>query len=270
MPELFEFLLSGLRSGIRGRSFQVVFVLGMLTIAAAYLSGSFSPRQPRTVALDIGLSGLRFSLVLLNLLWVQELVAREIDRKTIFFSLAYPISRGSFLVGRFGAVLLLSGVAALVLGLLLTVAVVLSGGSYEQDISPDLGLPLWLTIMGLAFDAALVAAFALCVATISTVSILPLALGAAFAVGGKSLGPALEYLASGADGNEQLVHRFGPLLDTIRWLLPDLSRLDWRDWPLYQNPLAMETLIWNILMAACYAGLVLLLAIWLFRRREFS
>ena len=82
------FIVSGLRSGLRGRSFYAVFILGVVMIGVAYLSGFFSPRQPRTVALDVGLSGIRFSLVLLNLFWVQELVAREIDRRTILFSLA--------------------------------------------------------------------------------------------------------------------------------------------------------------------------------------
>ena len=268
--KLFEFLLSGLRSGIRGRSLQVVFALGVLTIAAAYLSGSFSPRQPRTVALDIGFSGLRFSLVLLNLLWVQELVAREIDRKTIYFSLAYPTSRGSFLVGRIAAVLGLSCVAAIILGLLLLLAVILAGGGYEQDLSPSLGLPFWLTVFGLVVDAAVVAGFALCLATIATVPVLPLALGAAFAIAGKALGSALDYLAAGADGDEHLVRSVGPLLKGIRWLLPDLSRLDWRDWPLYMNQPSVENVAWSLVMAASYIGLTILVATRLFQRREFS
>ena len=83
-----QFILSGLLSGLRGRSFQAVFALGLALIGLAYLSGFLSPRQPQTVALDVGLSGLRFSLVLLNLFWVQDLVAREIDRRTIVVSLA--------------------------------------------------------------------------------------------------------------------------------------------------------------------------------------
>jgi hypothetical protein len=115
---MLEFALSGLRSGLRGRSFHAVFLLGVLLIGIAYLSGFFSPRQPQTVALDVGFSGIRFSLVLLNLFWVQELVAREIDRRVILFSLAYPVSRGAFLAGRFAAVLLLSLLAATALGLL--------------------------------------------------------------------------------------------------------------------------------------------------------
>lgn len=267
---MFEFLLSGLRSGVRGRSLQAVFALGILAVAVAYLSGSFSPRQPQTVAMDIGFSGLRFSLVLLDLLWIQELVAREIDRRTVFLSLAYPVSRGSFLLGRFAAVLVLSALAAVVFGCLLTVAVAFVGGGYDQLISPSLGLPFWLTIAGLVVDAAVVAGFALWVSTLSTVSALPLALGAAFAVAGKALGPTFDYLVGGGDGDVELVAHFRPVVNAIRWLLPDLSRLDWRDWPLYLAPPADGALLWAGVMAVSYLALSLLLAIALFQRREFS
>jgi Cu-processing system permease protein len=75
------FLLSAWRAGLRSRSIQGVLVLGILLMGVAYLSASFSPRQPQTVALDVGLSGLRFSLVLFALFWVQELVGREIESR---------------------------------------------------------------------------------------------------------------------------------------------------------------------------------------------
>jgi Cu-processing system permease protein len=101
---------------------------------------------------------MRFSLILLNLFWVQELVAREIDRKIILFSLAYPVSRASFLAGRFAAVLILSMLAAIVLGLLLLLAVTMGGG-YAQEFAPALGVPFWATVAGFVLDAAVVARF---------------------------------------------------------------------------------------------------------------
>lgn len=264
---MFEFLLSGLRSGIRERSLQAVFTLGVLMVVVAYLSGSFSPRQPQTVALDIGFSGLRISLVLLNLLWVQELITREIDRRMVFFSLTYPVARGDFLFGRLGATLVLSAIAAVVLGLMLTLAVLVVGGGYEQEFAPSLGLPYWLTVMGLMVDAAVVAAFSLCVATVSTVYILPLALGAAFSVAGKALGPTLDYFAAGSDLQ---VEGMRPLVESLRWVLPDLSRLDWRDWPMYLNAPAEGAVLWAVVMAVSYLMMLMLLAVLIFRRREFS
>jgi len=267
---MIEFALSGLRSGLRGRSFHAVFFLGLLTIGIAYLSGFFSPRQPQTVALDVGFSGIRFSLVLLNLFWVQELVAREIDRRVILFSLAYPVSRAAFLAGRFAAILILSALAAIVLGFLLLSAVVVIGGGYSQEFAPALGVPFWSALAGFALDAAVVAAFALCIAALSTVSVLPLALGAAFAVAGKALGATIAYLSQGADGDQEMVASYSPLIELVKWLVPDLSRLDWREWAMYQVAPGVDVVFWAVTMAVAYIVLLLACASLLFSRREFS
>lgn len=265
-----EFVLSGLRSGLRGKSFHAVFILGVLMIGIAYFSGFFSPRQPQTVALDVGFSGIRFALVLLGLFWVQELVAREIDRRVILFSLAYPVSRAAFLAGRFVAVLILLSFAAVVLGFLLLLAVLAAGGAYSQEFAVALGVPFWSTVAGLALDAAVVAAFAMCIAALSTVSVLPLALGAAFAVAGKALGATIAYLSQGADGDEQLVASYNPLIELVKCLVPDLSRLDWREWPMYQLAPGFGEVFWAVTMAAAYIILLLVCGSLLFARREFS
>jgi Cu-processing system permease protein len=266
---MLQYLLSTWRSGFRGRSIQGVLIFGLLLVGAAYLAASFSPRQPRTVALDVGLSGLRFSLVLFALFWVQELVAREIERRTVVLALTYPHPRVAYLVGRYLGIFGLLGLAALLLGMLLWLVVMLAGGTYDQQFPVALGLPFWLSIVGLWLDAALVAAFALCIATLSTVPMLPLALGAAFAVAGKSLGAVADYLAKGADGQEELVSQYLPVVEIIHWILPDLSRLDWRAWPMYGMYPGFETLALSTLMGIAYITLLTVLAAANFSRREF-
>jgi ABC-type transport system involved in multi-copper enzyme maturation permease subunit len=266
---MWPFLVSAWRAGLRSRSIQGVLVLGVLLVGVAYLSASFSPRQPRTVALDVGLSGLRVSLILFALFWVQELVGREIERRTVLFSLTYPVARGNYVLGRYLGVIGLLALAALLLGLLLWVAVRTTGGDYQQAFVIAAGVPYWATVAGLWIDAAVVAAFALWLATLSTVPMLPLALGLAFAVGGKSLGAVAEYLAKGADGDVELM-RFAPFIDAIQWVLPDLSRLDWRAWPMYGLAPDALAVALSLLMATVYAALLLAMAVAVFRRREFQ
>jgi Cu-processing system permease protein len=267
---MLQFLLSGLKVGLRGRSFQAVFLLGLLLIGAAYLSGHFSPRQPRTVALDVGFSGVRITLVLLALFWIQELVTREIDRRIILFSLTYPVSRAAFLFGRYAAILVLVCLAAVILGLSLLLAVILTGGDYSQEFPVRLGLPFWATIGGLVLDVAVVAAVGLWMATLSTVAVMPLAIGFCFAVAGKALGATLDYLTRGADGDAALIASIGPFIDVIRWLVPDLSRLDWRQWPMYGLMPADGDAIWPAIMALAYAAILILFAIRALAHREFS
>lgn len=242
----------------------------MLLVGVAYLSASFSPRQPKTVALDVGLSGMRFSLVLFALFWVQELVGREIERRTVMYALSYPVSRAAYIIGRYLGILGLLALAALLLGMLLWLTTLSVSAAYEQVSSPGLGLPFWMTVFGVWVDAALVAAFALWIASLSTVPMLPVALGVAFAIAGKSLGAVIDYLARGADGDPEFAARFNPLIEVVQWLLPDMSRLDWRTWPMYELFPGFPAVALSVLMAAGYATVMLALAVSTFSRREFS
>lgn len=263
-----EFFLSAWRSGLRGRSFHAVFALGVVLVGVAYLAGYFSPRQPKTVALDVGVSLLRFSTVLLVLFWVQDLVGKEIDRKTVIFALAYPVPRATYILGRYIGILALSGVGTIILALLLWLSVLLAGGVYDQQFPVLLGVPYWVTVIGIWLDVAVVAAFAMWIASLSTVSVLPLALGAAFAIAGRSLGAVQEFLAQGAGGDQALAERFNPLIAVIKWLLPDLSRLDWRPWPMYSVAPSGEALAWSCVMAFGYITVMLALAVRTFSKRE--
>lgn len=266
---MWQFMLSAGRAGLRSRSIQAILILGAVLVGVAYLAASFSPRQPQTVALDVGLSGLRITLILFSLFWVQELVAREIERRTVLFALTYPVARGQYIIGRYLGVLGLVALAALLLGMLLWAVVLTLTKGYAQGFAVVLGFPYWLTVAGLWVDAAVVTAFALWVATFSTVPMLPLALGLAFAVAGKSLGAVAEYLAKGADGDMELM-RFAPIINAIQWVLPDLSRLDWRNWPMYglapDGPAAGLSLV----LAASYIALLSTLAVITFTRRDFE
>ena len=266
---MWPFCLSALRSGIRSRAVALILVLGVLLVGVAFLASAFSPRQPQTVTIDVGLSGIRFSLVLFAIFWVQELVAREVERRTVLYALAYPVSRATYILGRFVGVIGLLAVAALLLSLLLWFLVISAGGGYDQGYGVQVGWPYWLAVIGLWVDAVVVAAFTLWIATLSTVQMLPVALGAAFAVGGKSLGAVLDYLARGADGDANIMNRFGPLMQIIQWLLPDLSRLDWRTWPMYGIPLSDGTVLYALALAAGYVTVLLSLAVITFSRREF-
>ena len=267
---MWQFVLSSWRSGFRGKSFYAVFLLGVALVAVAFLSASFSPRQPQTVALDVGISGIRFSLVLFAIILVQELVGKEIEQRAVVLTLGYPVPRSAYLLGRYIGILALSAVAAILLGLLLWIAILLAGLNYEQQYRVALGLPYWMTLLGVWLDIAVVSAFTLWIATLSTVNLLPLALGAIFAISGKALGPVFDYIAKGAEGDIEMVEQYGSLLDAIRWVLPDLSRLDWRAWPMYSLSPEVATISLSIAMGVAYCILMLGLSIHFFNQREFS
>lgn len=246
--------------------------LGLLTAATAWLAAEFSGRQPETVALDVGLSLIRLFGALLVLFWVTELLGRDLERRTIFFVLAYPFPRSIYILSRFLAVIGLSAIA--VIGLCaFTLAAwwVTAHSGYEQVYPVHLqGMALPLTLSLIWLDLAAIGAFTLLVAALSTTPMLAFFVGMAFAVSARSLGPILAYLTTDDPGAQKLAVTYQPLLDAIHWIVPDLSRLDVRSTVLYGIWPEATATMWASLHVGFYVIIALILAVMLFQRREFN
>lgn len=262
--------LIALLSGLRSRVFQSLFAVGVLAMGAAYLAGGFSPRQPSTVTLDVGLSLIRGVSLVLVLYWAYELVGKEIEHRTIYVSLTYPVTRGQFLLGRYLGILVLTVFAVALLGVMLAGVVWLTGLSYEQTNPLSLKWPYVLTLLALLLDLALVASFGFLVSTVSVTPFVPLVAGLAFAISARSLGPALEYLSDMSASEAKLQNVLTPVFGWLRWILPDLSRLDIRYYALYAYQPDTGLLAGGVMMAIGYTGILLALAVWLFSRRQFN
>jgi len=258
------------RSGLRSRSFHALVVLGLLAMGAAYLAAQFSGRQPNTVALDVGISGVRFVALLMVVFWCQELVAREVERKTVFFALAYPVPRSHYLLGRYLGVLALAACSIVILGGLMSLMVSVSGGNFVQVSPVEIGFGLWATMLYVFIDIAVVAAFTILIATISTTPLLPLALGVAFAIAARSLGTALAYLRDKDSGAVDVADALGPVVSAFQWLIPDLGRLDIRSAALYGQWPTFEVAALSAAMCATYIIATLAISTVIFRNRQFS
>jgi ABC-type transport system involved in multi-copper enzyme maturation permease subunit len=223
------------------------------------------------VALDVGVSLIRLFGALLVLFWVTELLGKDLERRTIFFVLAYPFPRSIYILSRFFAVAGLAAIAVIGLGLFALAAWWLVAHSGYQQANPvhlqGMALPLTLSLIWL--DLLAIGAFALLVAALSTTPMLAFFVGMAFAVSARSLGPILAYLATD-QAAKKLVVTYQPLLNGIHWIIPDLSRLDIRSTILYGIGPEVDTMVWATIHVALYSVIALILAMVFFQRREFN
>lgn len=267
---MFEHIKSTWRAGWRSHAFRSIGLIAVLLIGIAWLASSFSGRHPQTLALDIGISGIRFIVILLVLFWLQELLAREIDRRIVFIALTYPKARASYLVGRYLGIMVMLLIAIIMLGLAVYLMVLVSSGGYQQQYSVNLGSGYILTLFFIFIDAATVAAFTLMISSLATTALMPLACGAAFALVARSYGPALALLGDKQGAAADIAHIYKPIVDHVTWLLPDLSRLDIRNAALYGVFPDTELLVWPPLAAIAFIAAMLSLAALIFNKREFN
>jgi ABC-type transport system involved in multi-copper enzyme maturation permease subunit len=266
---MLEHIKATLLAGYRSRSFQVLAVLAVCMVGASVLAGEFSGREPQTVMLDVGISGMRIVGLMMVLFWCQDLIGRDIDRRTVLLTLAYPQPRHSYLIGRFVGITLLSLITlTLLAGLAMLVA---HGGifnDYSQSVPPRFDrLPL--VVLMLWLELVVVTAFTVLVSALSTTPFLPLAMGAAFAIAARTLGPVMGYL-SRKDALATIKAQSASTISAIKWFLPDLDRLDIRTTALYGIPVSSQEIWVPAFQAVSYAGLLLILATWVFSRRQFE
>lgn len=257
-------------TGWRNRAARLIFCLGLVALVGAWVSGVFSGRQPQTVALDVGLSLLRVFALLLTLYWVHDLFAREIDQKIVFLPLSYPLPRSAYLFGRWLAVLALVAVTLAFMGTSLLFVSWLATWGYQQATPVVLGINYLLTLGGIFADLMVVAAFAMLVAVVATTPFFAFFAGLGFAALARAWGPTLDLLMRPESEVLQLSPTYLYVLDAARWALPDLSRLDVRATALYGLPIDWVTLGWAMLQAFGYLGILLLAAVQLFSRKQFS
>lgn len=244
-------------------------LLGIGMLAFSALAASFSLRQPLVVAVDVGLSSTRLLGALFALFWVQEIFFRDIDRKSISLFLAYPVPISSYVVGRYLGVLLLAGLAVVVWG-----AGVYGLGRFadwgnELSSAPVLGWRFLATLAGVWLDLAVIAAFVLMVSSVATTTMLPFLAGVVFVLTARSIGPVSDYLAYSGDADPVVAGRYLPILDAVRFVLPDLARLDWRASVLYAAPLEAGQAAAAVVSAIAYCVALLTVSVRVYARRDF-
>jgi ABC-type transport system involved in multi-copper enzyme maturation permease subunit len=220
--------------------------------------------------MDVGLSSLRFITVLMTLFWVQDLLAKDIERKSVLFVLAYPRHRSSFVLGQFLGIALLAACAVVIIGSLLWLLLWIGPSDHPQGTPVQLGWPYWASLLYLYLGVLVVAAFAVMIATLSTTPMLPMVLGVAFAIAATAIGPTYDYLQTSQYAEAEYQEELSKSLEYALWLLPDISRLDIRSWPLYGKMPDGAALWAGVATAAGYIALTLGIGVARFQRREFS
>ncbi|GAA5784560.1 hypothetical protein [Chitiniphilus shinanonensis] len=246
--------------GLRSRTTWLVFVLGIGIVTAAALAGAFSARQPLVVASDVAISGLHFALLFLALIWVQELLQKDRERKHVVWMLAYPIQPSDYLLGRWLGCALLLLLSVTLLAIPVAAIGRYANWGYAASSQVHLGWPFVWMILGIWLESLVTLSFTILVFTVSRTPFLPLAIGLMFTIAAKGWNTAITYLMFSGDAPQALREHNLPILKMLKWLIPDLSALDWRVAYLYPDAVSPSYLA-GAIPSVLYCGALLALAL---------
>jgi Cu-processing system permease protein len=261
MTSIISITLKGI---FRDRVFQ-----GIMVTACAFLLipgiASLSMRQVAELSLTLSLSLISFIMLLLSVFLGGTSLWKDIERRYTFSVLGLPLSRQSYLLGRFAGTALFVLLAAVVLGVAAYAVVAFTSGLHPPD-RPVVWGTMALCILFDALKYILLIAVAFLFSTVSTSFFLPVFGTIATFLAGGVTQQVYEYIHSPA--SQKLSPFLKQMATGVYFLLPNFSAFDLKVTAIYGLPVPGTGLLMTLAYFVVYVGILLSVAAAIFSRRE--
>ncbi len=244
------------REVIRDRILYGIVVFALLLIGLSVVLGGLSFTEQAKISADFGFAGIQISASILSIFVGSTLVAKEIDKQTILTLLARPITRTQFLIGKF------AGLILVILTIMLGLAIVLAGLLVVLGLS--INALFFVALYGVVLEALVLVAVTLLFGVISRPAMTVIFASSIFLLG--HWVSSLEGLMKMKSIANEPLFKFGTKASK---LIPNLELFNWRSAPIYNVEVPGGDIFYASLYALGWVIILLSLASFTFRRRDF-
>ncbi len=243
------------REAVRDRVLYNLIAFALLMSGAAILVGQISIDIERLVVVNLGLTAMSLFGVVIAIFIGIGLVAKEIDKRTLYTVLSRPVRRWEFIVGKFFGL-----IGTLVVNASLMAVGVLAALFYVSRHFSRPDAWVLVAIYFIILEFLIVTALALLFSSFST----PI-MSAIFAFALFVIGSFAEDLRGFAEMAKGVTHW---LAVGAAYLVPNLSALNVIASVAHGEPVPGRLILYNTIYALVYAGMAISGAVLIFERRN--
>jgi ABC-type transport system involved in multi-copper enzyme maturation permease subunit len=270
MKPLLSLAVITFKEGIRSRAMYGISLLALILMIVNVLISSMMMQDVGKVAVDMALSTVSFVGLLLVLFVGINLVAKDLERKTIYMVLARPISRSQYIWGKFMGIAALIVISVVILGLFAIASIVFLKGSYPEFFTRFSWLVLLLSLSFTTMSLIIVSAMSFLFASFSSTSFISLVLTIVSYLIGSSSSEVKALLEIPHDIGD----RSSPIIlygvKVAYYVFPNLSLFDIKTQAAHGLAISASYVFWTFSYGVAYCLIILLLASFIFNKREFA
>jgi len=257
------------REGIRDRALYGIGLFALMMMGLSIIVVGFFMRELHKVTVDINISAITFAGLLMTFSLSVNLMAKDIDKRTIYCVLSKPFSRTQYLVGKFFGLILLNLIALCVLTSISTLTIWLIKSLYPAYFKEFAWMGFYQAVFAEFLMFIILNAIVIFFSTISTSSFLTLLFTIATYVAGQTIEEVIQFIQSQA----QTI----PLTKGVQWvikitqyIIPNLSAYDLKIKAGHGLTISFPYLLTITGYSLIYSTVLLLLAAMIFKRRELT
>ena len=223
-----------LKGIFRDRVFQGIMALSVLFLFLPS-AASLSMRQVTELSITFSLSLISFILLLLAVFLGATSVWKDIERRYTFSVLSLPLSRTTYLVGRFCGIALFLLLTALFLGIVSLIVIKVCSGIYPPS-KPIMWNAIAISILFDALKYIVVVAVTMLLSSVSTSFFLPIFGAFSTFLAGTITQQVYDYLQT-PSSQKVVSATVKSGAKAVYYLLPNLSGFDLKVHAIYAIPL---------------------------------
>lgn len=254
-----------LRSLLRDRVLHALIVVTFVLFLLVPVFSLFSMRQVQELSISLSLSSVSFLLLIFSVLYGASSIWRDVERRYTATLFGLPVSRTSYLLGKFFGIALFVLSCTAFLAIVSCLVISWCATQYTADI-PVAWLTVLVAVAAYGLKYVLLVAVALLLSSLSTSFFLPVFGSLAIYFAGGAAQEVMEFISG--DFGHQLTPLSKAMVQGCYYILPNFAAFDYSVEAIYALPVAPERLLMSLCYFTVYTGLLLCLAVWSFSRRE--
>lgn len=258
------------KEGVRDRAILGIGLFSLAMIFVTFVFLGFFMRELDKVAVDINLSAISMAGLLLTFFISINLMAKDIDKHTIYCVLSKPFSRAQYVWGKYLGVMLIILTAFLILTVCSSMTIALAKFQYAGWFKSFSWAEYYKAIYALLLMFFVLNAVVIFFSSITSSSFITLLFSICVYIAGQTIEEAVVFLKSGQGADISISQTLYKLIDIVQYILPNLSVFDLKVQASHAIPLSFEYMSGITLYAGIYCGVLMLAASLIFNKRELS
>ena len=269
MTVLWPIAVITFKEGIRNRAIYGISIFAFLLLAANLLISNMIMQEVGKVAVDMALATISFTGLLLVLFVGINLMAKDLDKKTIYMVLSRPISRPQYILGKFLGMALLILTTISILSIFAIISIFMVKLSYPGYF-PRFSWPLiLLSISFITISLILLSALTFLFASFSSTSFITLVLTIISYIIGQSIMDVKALVEAPQAVGIKVSSVTVKVVQAAYYIFPNLSIFDIKLQAAHSLPISLSYIFWAVSYGVIYTALAIIVASVIFRRREF-
>jgi len=257
------------KDSIRNKALHGILFCGIVLFAVNIIVTGMFTWEMGKVAVDMGLSIVSFSGLILIFFFSINVMSNDIDRKTIYLILSRPIGKPQYIMGKYAGLAMIIILSSIILGLCSAGSVWVSILGTKTFLPPNFSWSLFFLSIGfLTLSLLVMMALTLLWVSITSHSFTALILSMMTYFIGQNMENVKNIISSTKFLSPDSLSV--KTIHAVSWVVPNLAVFDLKTTAAYGLSVDAASLLWTALYGISYIGISLIITIFVFQKRELS